>query len=207
MSEAKRPRTPSEVRLLIVEDEPRIRELLVRMTGEWGFRATAVWGGEEAVRANATQPFDVAILDYHLPRMDGMETLKRLRERSPDLQAIVLTAHAQLDVAKEAIHLDVVEFLTKPCQRSELEQALDRALRRKGRTQPVPLDVPAGGDAGNAPQAPRGKTLEEAERELILETLARTGGNRAAAARELGITRRTLHNKINIYQDQGFAVP
>lgn len=204
MSGTLRPRTPSEARLLIVEDEPRIRDLLVRMTGEWGFRATAVWSGEEAVRANAAEPFNLAILDYHLPRMNGMETLKQLRERSPNLQAIVLTAHAQLDVAREAIHLDVVEFLTKPCQRSELEQALDRALRRTGRTEPLPLDVPVG---PRIEKGARGKTLEEAERELILETLARNGGNRAAAARELGITRRTLHNKINIYQDQGFAVP
>jgi DNA-binding NtrC family response regulator len=204
MSGNLRPMLPGETRLLIVEDEPRIRELLVRMTGEWGFRATAVWSGEEAVRANAAQAFDVAILDYHLPRMNGMETLKRLRERSPCLQAIVLTAHADLGLAKEAIHLDVVEFLTKPCQRSELEQALDRALRRKAPKEPVPLDVPAEPDV--APPA-HAKTLEDAERELILGSLARNGGNRAAAARELGITRRTLHNKINIYQDQGFAVP
>ena len=204
MSGNVRPMVPGETRLLIVEDEPRIRELLVRMTGEWGFRATAVWSGEEAVRANAAQAFDVAILDYHLPRMNGMETLKRLRERSPGLQAIVLTAHADLDVAKEAIHLDVVEFLTKPCQRSEVERALDRALRRNSPKEPVPLDVPAGQTIAATASA---KTLEEAERELILGSLARNGGNRAAAARELGITRRTLHNKINIYQDQGFPVP
>jgi DNA-binding NtrC family response regulator len=51
------------------------------------------------------------------------------------------------------------------------------------------------------------KTIEEAERELILQALQRHSGNRAAAARELGITRRTLHNKINAYQSQGFAIP
>ena len=49
--------------------------------------------------------------------------------------------------------------------------------------------------------------MEEAERELILQSLERNNGNRAAAARELGITRRTLHNKINTYQSQGFAIP
>ncbi|HEY8746677.1 MAG TPA: response regulator [Tepidisphaeraceae bacterium] len=204
MSGNSRPMTPVEARLLVVEDEPRLRELLVRMTGEWGFRTTAVWSGEEAVRLNASEPFDIAILDYHLPSMNGMETLKRLRARSPALEAIVLTAHAQLDVAKEAIHLDVVEFLTKPCQRSELEQALDRALRRRGGVDPVPLDLPDRPTSGTSQGA---KTIEVAERELILESLARHHGNRAAAARELGITRRTLHNKINIYQDQGFPVP
>jgi len=197
-------RPVSTARLLIVEDDPRLRELLVRMTTEWGFRVTAVWSGEEATRLNREAPFDLAILDYHLPRMNGMQTLRALRETTPDLQAVVLTAHADLGVAKEAIHLDVVEFLTKPCQRNELEQALDRALRRKGHTPDIPLDLPPSHDS--APGQPA-KTLEESERDLILQSLERNHGNRAAAARELGITRRTLHNKINIYQSQGFAIP
>jgi DNA-binding NtrC family response regulator len=204
MSGESHPKPVSATRLLIVEDDPRLRDLLVRLTSEWGFHVTAVWSGEEAVRANRDKPFDLAVLDYHLPRMNGMQTLVKLREFTPDLQAVVLTAHADLGVAKEAIHLDVVEFLTKPCQRNELEQALDRALKRKIDVLPSPLDLPA---AGAGPAAGRVKTLEEAERELILQSLERNNGNRAAAARELGITRRTLHNKINIYQSQGFAIP
>lgn len=203
MSDEVHPKPVSATRLLIVEDDPRLRELLHRMTTEWGFDVSAVWSGEEAARLNKVRPFDLAVLDYHLPRMNGMQTLRKLRESAPDLQAVVLTAHADLGVAKEAIHLDVVEFLTKPCQRNELEQALDRALRRIPGEPPSPLDLP------NSPpvQAQSAKTLEQAEREMILQSLERNNGNRAAAARELGITRRTLHNKINIYQSQGFAIP
>ena len=67
----------------------------------------------------------------------------------------------------------------------------------------MPLDVPSEQDRPT--QQP--VTLEDAEREMILQSLRRHNGNRAAAARELGITRRTLHNKINTYQDQGFPVP
>jgi DNA-binding NtrC family response regulator len=197
------PKPVSATRLLIVEDDPRLRDLLVRITTEWGFKVTAVWSGEEGDRLNRDAPFDLAILDYHLPRMNGMQTLRKLREAAPELQAVVLTAHADLGVAKEAIHLDVVEFLTKPCQRNELEQALDRALRRKSNSPPAPLDLPQSATDKAQPV----KTIEEAERELILQSLERNNGNRAAAARELGITRRTLHNKINIYQSQGFAIP
>ena len=193
-----------ETRLLIVEDDPRLRELLTRLTTEWGFSVAAVWSGEEAARLNAQQVFDLAILDYHLPRMNGMQTLRKLRETAPDLEAVVPTAHADLSVAKEAMHLDVVEFLTKPCQRNELEQALDRALRRKRNNPPNPLDLPK---SQTTQTSQAGKTLEEAEREMILQSLERHNGNRAAAARELGITRRTLHNKINTYQSQGFAIP
>ena len=197
------PKPVSSTRLLIVEDDPRLRDLLVRMTTEWGFNVTAVWSGEEGDRLNRSTPFDLAILDYHLPQMNGMQTLRKLRESAPELQAVVLTAHADLGVAKEAIHLDVVEFLTKPCQRNELEQALDRAQKRNSNSPPAPLDLPQPATGDSQPL----KTIEAAERELILQSLERNNGNRAAAARELGITRRTLHNKINIYQSQGFAIP
>jgi DNA-binding NtrC family response regulator len=202
--EISRPRRPDEVRVLIVEDEPRVRETLARVAESAGFHVLAVWSGEEAARHNTQRSFDVAILDYHLPRMNGLQTLQKLRRDAPNLQAIVLTGYANLDVAKEAIHLDVVEFLTKPCQRGELEQALDRALKRTGGVVPRPADVD---EEQWTPSAQPTRTIEEAERELIFQSLRRNNGNRAAAARELGITRRTLHNKINVYQNQGFAIP
>jgi DNA-binding NtrC family response regulator len=201
--EISRPRRPDEIRVLIVEDDPRVREMLVRVVQTAGFHALAVWSGEEAVRHIEKQAFDIAILDYHLPRIDGLTTLRKLRQSVPNLQGIVLTGYANLDVAKQAIHLDVVEFLTKPCQRGELEQALDRALKRQAGTPPNPMDLAQEATTAQRPA----QTIEEAERELILQSLRRNNGNRAAAARELGITRRTLHNKINAYQNQGFAIP
>lgn len=204
--EISRPRRPDEVRVLIVEDEPRVREMLVRIGQAAGFHVLAVWSGEEAVRHNNENPFHLVILDYHLPRMNGLETLSRLRDRSPELQGIVLTGYASLDVAKQAIHLDVVEFLTKPCQRGELERALDRAIRKLIAPAPVPADIVAEQEPSGSP-GQSVQTIEEAERELILQSLRRNNGNRAAAARELGITRRTLHNKINAYQSQGFPIP
>jgi DNA-binding NtrC family response regulator len=203
--EISRPRRPDELRVLIVEDEPRVREMLVRIAQAAGFHVLAVWSGEEAVRHNQESPFHVVILDYHLPRMNGLETLAELREGSPELQAIVLTGYASLDVAKQAIHLDVVEFLTKPCQRGEFERALDRALKKLTSPPPKPADVAPEEQFGSGGQSIQ--TIEEAEREMIFQSLRRNNGNRAAAARELGITRRTLHNKINAYQSQGFPIP
>ena len=81
------------------------------------------------------------ILDLNLPGIDGMETLSRLREKSGDLQAIVLTGFASVEAAKQAVHLDVVEFLTKPCHLGELEKALDRALTPDGRSNPRRLSI------------------------------------------------------------------
>jgi DNA-binding NtrC family response regulator len=193
------PRQMHEARVLVVEDEPRLRELLQRAVSGWGFEATTARSGEEAIRLNDAQPFEIAILDLNLPMMDGLEALKSLREKSPSLQAIVLTGFASIDAAKRAVHLDVVEFLTKPCHLGELEQALDRALRRMAPTPPEVLDQP------DLPIPAAGVTLEEVERQHILTALRRNNGNRTATAEELGISRRTLYYKLEEYERQGYS--
>ena len=208
--------------VLVVEDEPRLRELLLRALAGWGFDAQAVRSGEEALRSADARPPEVVVLDLNLPGIDGLDLLRRLRERWPRVQAIVLTGFGSIDAAKQAIHLDVVEFLTKPCRLAELEQALDRAMRRLGPPDPPVVVIPDaergdGGDsddaddaddAGGAPPAngTARRTLEEVERDHILRTLARNGGNRTATAVELGISRRTLYYKLSEYQKQGHDV-
>ena len=193
------PRQMHEARVLIVEDEPRLRDLLQRAVAGWGFEAATARSGEEAIRLNDARPFEIAILDVNLPMMDGLDALKSLREKSPTMQAIILTGFASIDAAKRAVHLDVVEFLTKPCHLGELEQALDRALRRMAPTPPEVLDQP------DLPIPAAGVTLEEVERQHILTALRRNNGNRTATAQELGISRRTLYYKLEEYERQGYS--
>lgn len=192
-------------RVLVVEDEPRLRELLLKVIGGWGFDVSAVRSGEEALRtvsaSDASESPDILVLDLNLPGMDGMDALRRLRERLPAVQAVVLTGFASLEAARQAIHLDVVEFLTKPCHLGELEQSLDRAARRL-----APAAPPTAPALPDSPAQTGGMTLEEVERRHILDALARNGGNRTATAAELGISRRTLYYKIAEYQRQGFSV-
>jgi len=191
------PKQTHEARVVVVEDESRLRDLLVRALIGWGFDTTAAKTGEEGLRLHEAQPFDVAILDLNLPGIDGLEALRKLREGSPHLQAIVLTGFASIEAARQAVHLDVVEFLTKPCHLGELEQALDRALRRMAPTPPTVLDTP------DLPPPTAGVTLDEVERQHILAALRRNNGNRTATAQELGISRRTLYYKLEEYQKQG----
>ena len=193
------PKQTNEARVLVVEDESRLRELLQRALAGWGFEVAVARSGEEALRLNDAQPFDIVILDLNLPGMDGLDALRQLRERGKPLQAIVLTGFASIDAAKQAVHLDVVEFLTKPCHLGELEQALDRALRRMAPTPPAVLDQP------DLPPPAAGVTLDEVERQHILAALRRNNGNRTATALELGISRRTLYYKLEEYEKQGFA--
>jgi DNA-binding NtrC family response regulator len=193
------PRQINEARVLVVEDEGRMRDLLVRAIGGWGFNVSAARNGEEAIRMAETQPFEIVLLDLNLPGVGGIETLQRLRERTPHLQAIILTGFASIDAAKQAVHLDVVEFLTKPCHLGELEQALDRALRRMSPTPPPVLDKT------ELPPPTEGMTLDEVERQHILMALRRNNGNRTATAAALGISRRTLYYKLEEYERQGFT--
>jgi DNA-binding NtrC family response regulator len=198
--------------VLIVEDEQRMRDLLLRSLTNWGFEATAARSAEEAMRTTDSSPPDIVLLDLNLPGMDGMQFFQTLRQKRPQVQGIVLTGFASIEAAKQAIHMDMVEFLTKPCHLGEVEQALDRAMRRIAPPEPpiVPDPSLAGlnddGEAGEASAGAPNKTLEEVERQHILSTLSRNGGNRTATAAELGISRRTLYYKLTEYQKQGFEV-
>ncbi len=190
--------------VMVVDDEPRMRELLVRALTQWGFGVSSARSGEEAFRMAETSAPEIVLLDLNLPGMDGLECFARLKEKLPRVQGIVLTGFASVESARQAVHLELVEFLTKPCHLGELETALDRAMRRLMPTKntPTPAALHAPGAAGTA----TGMTLDEMEREHILATLERNDGNRTASAAALGISRRTLYYKLEEYQRQGHAV-
>jgi DNA-binding NtrC family response regulator len=193
-------RRPVEtIRFLIVEDDTALREQVVRAVSDWGFHPTAAWSGEDAIGLSAADGFDIALLDLCLPGMDGIETLNHLRTHSPQLQGIILTGSATIAAAKRAMHLDVVEFLTKPANRGELEQAIERARRR------LPIVLPKRDLSPPAVPAPASVTLDNVERQHILAALERNQGDRRATAAQLGITRKTLYNRIKRYVALGFA--
>lgn len=204
------PQRHPDPHVLIVEDEQRMRDLLLRSLTNWGFEASAARSAEEAMRTVDQTPPDIVLLDLNLPGMNGMEFFQSLRQKQPEVQGIVLTGFANIEAAKQAVHMDMVEFLTKPCHLGEVEQALDRAMRRIAPPEPPIIPDPTFAEGGDTIRtveddgSPR--TLEEVEREHILSTLDRHGGNRTATAVELGISRRTLYYKLTEYQKQGFEV-
>jgi DNA-binding NtrC family response regulator len=191
-----------DVRVLIVDDELRLRDVLARAIASWGFQVAAARSAEEALRLMHASRFDVSIVDLNLPGMDGIELFEKLRAIDPAHQVIVLTGFGNLEAARAAIRLDVVDFLEKPCPLGELEQSLHRATQRISRPLPEPAQEPP------PPPTPldAAQTLEAVERDHILSTLHRLQGNRTATAQELGISRRTLQYKLSEYQRLGFTV-
>jgi DNA-binding NtrC family response regulator len=187
------------LRVLVVEDETRLREMLVRAVNDMGFSAQGVGNAESAARTMTDKSIDIAVLDLNLPGMNGMELFELIRRHHPATQVIVLTGFGDLEAAQKAIHFDAVDFLTKPCALGELERSLDRArvrLHRASTTAEPPVPVPS---TTSAPA----NTLEAVERQHILNTLEKNHGNRAATAAELGISLRKLYYRLGQYQREG----
>lgn len=198
--------------VLVVEDEARVRGMLEKALAEMGYAGTFAGSAEAAGRILATKSFDILMLDLNLPGIGGMEFLERIRKQHAHTSVIILTGFGDLDAARKAIHLDVVEFLTKPCALGTLEAALNRARERR-RTHLVsqavastPEDVPARPPIAfvdPAKAADSNASMEDVERQHILAALQRHDGNRAAAAAELGISVRKLYYRIGQYQKMG----
>jgi DNA-binding NtrC family response regulator len=221
--------------VLLVEDEPRLREMLVRAVTDMGFEPYGVGSAEAAMRALEERPFEIIVLDLTLPGMNGMEFFERLRAKDAAMQVIVLTGFGDLGAARRAMHLDAVEFLTKPCPLGDLEAALERARARRqklmatpaGNPLPAisPIDpetvaphAPVGAAAASAPPPPASEpsltmtgengtalSLEAVERRHILAVLEKNHGNRTATAAELGISLRKLYYRLGQYQREAAA--
>jgi DNA-binding NtrC family response regulator len=189
-------------RVLIVEDESRLRDLLMEEIPDMGFPATAARSGEEARRVMETDAHEIMLLDLRLPVMGGMDLLESVRKSWPATQVVILSGYGDLAAAQRAIHLDVVDFLSKPCRLGELEQALDRARRRLSPSVPALAQEVHASMPEASPDA-KTSTLKQTERDQIFAALERNNGNRTAAAQELGISRRTLHYRLSEYRRQG----
>lgn len=195
---------PSELRVLLVEDEPRLREMLARSLRDMGFISLQARTGEEALRLLEHETVDVLILDLNLPGINGLEVLGEARARHLTAPAIILTGYGDLDSARKAVHLDVVEFLTKPCPLGDLEAALERARRRVAAAKPAPTPAAVTRPEIVLPDEP-GQSMEDIERRHIMAALSRHGGNRANAAAELGISLRKLYYRLAQYEGRGQA--
>lgn len=198
------PRVPGW-RVLIVDDEPRLRDMLTRSTREMGYEPVSARSAEQAAKVLERDTFDAMVLDLNLPGMNGIEFLGQVRSRWPDLQVVILTGYGDLEAARKAIRLDAVDFLTKPCLLDDLEVALSRALQRRRTLHQHEIravDAFAGSTDDEASTSSP-LTLEQIEQRHILEALERNQGKRAATAAELGISERTLYYRLGQYAREG----
>src|SRR5262245_35365973 len=96
-----------------------------------GHEVTVCPDGRSAVKALEKGKFDVAILDLRMPGMTGIEVLEQLKLTSPDTEAIVMTGHASMETAIEAVRLGAFDYSTKPCRLSEMEAVLQKVAEKR----------------------------------------------------------------------------
>ena len=121
----------NRLRILFVDDEQKLQEFMRIELPHLGHDVTVCPNGETALQALAAQSYDVAILDIRMPGISGMDVLKKLKESSPDTEAIMMTGYAGEDTMVQAMRLGACDYLRKPCQLAEIEAVLLRIQDKK----------------------------------------------------------------------------
>ncbi|MFN2452635.1 MAG: sigma-54-dependent transcriptional regulator [Pyrinomonadaceae bacterium] len=118
-------------RILIAEDEANLRIVIQKELQRLGYRVQAEPDGEAALRRLEEGNVDVLLCDINMPRMDGMELLRRLHERPNPPEVIMLTGHATVETAIEAMKLGAYDYLSKPYRITELDALVKQAAEKR----------------------------------------------------------------------------
>jgi DNA-binding NtrC family response regulator len=121
----------SPTRILVAEDEANLRLVIQKELQRLGYRVQVASDGEAALRLLEESNVDVLLCDINMPRMDGMELLRRVRERANPPEAIMLTGHATVETAIEAMKLGAYDYLSKPYHITELDALVRQAADKR----------------------------------------------------------------------------
>ncbi len=120
------------MRLLIIEDDPALRASLATSLAKEGYAVEVAADGVEGLYMAAEFPLDAAIIDLGLPKLDGIEVIKKLREKELSYPIIILTARDQWQNKVEGLEAGADDYLAKPFHIEELKARLNALIRRAG---------------------------------------------------------------------------
>jgi len=118
-----------EGRVLVVDDEPGMLEVLSMALEEMGYRALVTQSPERALEILRTEEIELALLDIRMPGMDGRELMQKIKEHSPRLPVVFLTAFGNIKDAVSAIKEGAFDYLSKPFNLEDLQAVLARGIR------------------------------------------------------------------------------
>ena len=127
----------ASINFLLVDDEKGLIEAMAQRLRNKGFQVDCVFSGKQALeRLQEDDTFDVVVLDLIMPVLDGIETLKAIKAMLPLVEVVMLTGHADVQSAVEALKLGAFDYLIKPCELDDLlskaQQAASRKKQREG---------------------------------------------------------------------------
>ncbi|MCX7635577.1 MAG: sigma-54 dependent transcriptional regulator [Syntrophales bacterium] len=120
-----------KLRILVVEDGKSQREMLRDFLLGEGYEVGEAANGETAVEAVRKGHFDVILLDYKMPGMDGMQVLKAVKDINPEIDVVIITAYGTIETAVEAMKAGALDYITKPVEFDELILLLNRVAERR----------------------------------------------------------------------------
>lgn len=164
-------------RLLLVDDDPTLLQVMSRSFRRRGFDVLACSGAEQALESCRDFQASHILLDLNMPGLSGLAALPRLLEEAPRARLVVLTGYSSIATAVEAIKLGAIQYLCKPVGVDDIV----RAFIGESSSQTTPVQPPS---------------LERLEWEHLQRVLQENDGNISATARALGMHRRTLQRKL-----------
>ena len=120
-----------KTRVLVVDDEKKLVEQISKRLTIRGFEVFQAFSGEEALELVSDTLFDVVILDVVMPGINGIETLKQIKAKSPLIEVIMLTGNASFDAAVSGLKFGAGDYLMKPCHIEVLIKKIEEALEKR----------------------------------------------------------------------------
>ena len=122
---------PARVRCLVVDDESRLRQALVRLMQGAGFDCFETGSAQDALALLDREPVDLVLSDMRMPGMDGVTLLRKIRERHPDVAVVMVTAVAEVEVAVACLASGAMDYITKPFVFEEVRARVAQALEKR----------------------------------------------------------------------------
>lgn len=123
--------TMVKMRIMLVDDEERFLQTTQKMIAKKGYDALTATSGAECLKKLEDELVHVVILDVKMPGMDGVETLKLIKQRFPLVEVIMLTGHATAESAVEGLKLGATDYLTKPTSIEDLIAKAEEAYNKR----------------------------------------------------------------------------
>ena len=170
--------------ILLVDDDEILRERLGRALRDRGYEVRLARDFDEAMAVSRVESAEMAVVDLRMPGRSGLELVQALHALDATIRIVVLTGYGSIATAIDAVRLGAVNYLPKPADADDILAAFTRG------------DAPAAVALDPEHQTP---SLARAEWEHMSRVLADCGGNVSAAARRLGLHRRSLQRKLQKY--------